>query len=296
MENTGKSVAYKKQITNFNNVEKASPIGYYFAAFIIILVLAIYTIADIGTASDKDQVLSLVGDSLLLVGTIAFLFTSLYGYVKAKNLRIQDSMFAFSMASLSFCIASFVRAYYDMFSGNSVPFPSFVDVFFLVGSLALIGAIYSATKAVGETSGIKVELHAIIILLAVVATFAIVGTYVSFTDILRGGMTPTAFISIAYPTLDIICLALVGNLILISWGRSVFEAQAIIALGAGVLSISHIYFSILTSMNYFRYEPLALTLYGTAYMFYAIGISRYVDLTKFDLILDRLTKLNNRQQ
>ncbi len=169
------------------------------------------------------------------------------------------------------------------------------DVFFLVGSLALIAAIYSATRAISETSGLKVELNVIIIILAVVATVAIVWTYASFTDILKNGMTPTAFISIAYPSLDIICLALVGNLILTSMGRSVFEAQGVIALGTFILSISHIYFSIATSMGIYEYEPLAVTLYAVSYMLYAIGISRYVDLSKFDLIMDRLSKLTNRQ-
>jgi hypothetical protein len=48
-------------------------------------------------------------------------------------------------------------------------------------------------------------------------------------------------------------------------------------------------------MGFFRYEPLAITLYAVSYMLYAIGISRYVDLTKFDLIMDRLSKLNRSQ-
>ncbi len=67
-----------------------------------------------------------------------------------------------------------------------------------------------------------------------------------------------ALVSIAYPSLDIICLAMVGNLIFTSLGRSVFESQMVIAMGAVILSVSHIYFSITTSMGFFRYEPLAV--------------------------------------
>jgi len=62
------------------------------------------------------------------------------------------------------------------------------------------------------------------------------------------GIGPAALISIAYPVLDIICLALVGNLILISFGRSVFEAQVVLAIGACIMCFSHIYFSIITAM------------------------------------------------
>lgn len=49
-------------------------------------------------------------------------------------------------------------------------------------------------------------------------------------------------------------------------------------------------------MGFFRYEPLAVTLYAVSYMLYAIGISRYVDLTKFDLIMDRISKLAKAQK
>ncbi len=291
MENSKKTLVYGKQKGLLTNAEKASPLGYYFAIAIILLVVGIYAILNLGMKPDKTAVLA-VSDALLVVGTIMFLFTSLFGYIKAKHLRIQDSMFAFSMASLAFCVAGIVWVWNNLQGITS--FPSMADVFFLVGSLALIGAIYSATRAISETSGLKVELNAIILILAVVATVAIVWTYASFTDILKNGMTPTALISIAYPSLDIICLALVGNLILTSMGRSIFEAQGVIALGAFILSISHIYFSITTSMGIYEYEPLAVTLYAISYMLYAIGISRYVDLTKFDLIMDRLSKLTNR--
>jgi hypothetical protein len=297
MENSASNVVYNRQKGLLTNAEKASPLGYYFAIFIIALVAGIYLLVQFaGLTSDSQEILMAVSDALLIVGTVMFLGTSLYGYVKAKNLRIQDSMFAFSMTSLSFFIAGLVWAYYNIFTNTQAPFPSMADVFFLVGSLALIAGIYSATKAVSETTGLKVELNVVIIFLAVVATAAIVGTYASFTDILRNGMTPVAFISIAYPSLDIICLALVGNLILISLGRSVFESQVVIALGTIILSISHIYFSVTAAMGFARYDPLAVTLYAVSYMLFAIGISRYVDLTKYDIIMDRISKLSKIQQ
>jgi hypothetical protein len=279
------------------SAEKSSPLGYYFAILVIFLIGGMYALVEFGgIVPDRTALLNVISNALLVVGTAIFLASSLFGFVKSKNLRIQDAMFGFSMAAMSFFVAGLVWAWYTMVQQTSPPFPSMVDVFFLIGSLAVIGAIYSASKAVSETTGLKVELNVIIIVLAVIATAAIVWTYASFTDILRGGMTPSALISIAYPALDIICLALVGNLIIISLGRSVFESQLVIAVGAVILSISHIYFSIATSMGYYRYEPLAITLYSVSYMLYAIGISRYVDLTKFDLIMDRLSKLGRAQQ
>jgi hypothetical protein len=297
MENSTSNAVYSKQRGLLTNAEKASPLGYYFAIFIIALVAGIYLLVEFGgLTSDTQDILMAVSDALLIVGTVMFLGTSLYGYIKAKNLLIQDAMFAFSMTSLSFFIAGLVWAYYNLFNHVQAPFPSMADVFFLVGSLALIAGIYSATKAISETTGIKVELNVVIIFLAVVATASIVGTYASFTDILRNGMTPVAFISIAYPSLDIISLALVGNLILISLGRSVFESQVVIALGTFILALSHIYFSVTASIGYARYDPLAVTLYAVSYMLFAIGISRYVDLTKFDILMDRISKIAHMQQ
>ncbi len=295
--NSGNTVAYGNKSGFLTSAEKATPLGYYFAFLIIFLVGGIYALVEFGNiVSDKSIFLITISDSLLVVGTMMFLMTALFGYVKSKNLRIQDAMFGFSMASLSYCVAGFVWAWYNLVLQVRAPFPSMADVFFLIGSLASIAAIYSASKAVSETTGLKVELNVIIIVLAVIATAAIVWTYASFTNILNGGMTPSAFISIAYPALDIICLALVGNLIILSMGRSVFESQLVIAIGTVILSISHIYFSVTTSIGFYRYEPLAITLYAVAYMLYAIGISRYVDLTKFDIIMDRLSKLNKPQQ
>ncbi|HTY91234.1 MAG TPA: hypothetical protein VMC84_08670 [Methanocella sp.] len=296
MANSRNTIGYGNTPGFLTSAEKTSPLGYYFAFLIIFLVGGIYALVEFGgIVTEKAILLVTISDALLVVGTIMFLATSLFGYIKSKNLRIQDAMFGFSMASLSFCVAGFIWTWYNLVLQVRAPFPSMADVFFLIGSLATIAAIYSATRAVTETTGLKVELNVIIIVLAVIATAAIVWTYASYTDILKGGLTPSAFISIAYPALDIICLALVGNLILTSIGRSVFESQLVIAIGSIILSISHIYFSVTTSMGFYRYEPLAITLYAVSYMLYAIGISRYVDLTKYDLIMDRIQKLNKVQ-
>jgi hypothetical protein len=160
------------------SAEKASPLGYYFAFLIIFLVGGIYSLVEFGgIVSDKSMLLITISDALLVVGTLMFLMTSLFGYIKSKNLRIQDAMFGFSMASLSFCVAGFIWTWYNLILQVRAPFPSMADVFFLIGSLATIAAIYSASKAIKETTGLKVELNVIIIVLAVVATAAIVGTY-----------------------------------------------------------------------------------------------------------------------
>lgn len=295
MATSEKKVSYGGK-TNFLASAEKTPLGYYFALLTIFLVGGVYALVEFGgIVPEKSLLLISISDALLIVGTILFLLTSLFGYIKARNLRIQDAMFGFSMASFSFCIAGVVWAWYNLIQQVRAPFPSMADVFFLIGSLATIAAIYSATRAVSETTGLKVELNVIIIVLAVIATAAIVATYASFTDILSGGMSPTAMISIAYPALDIICMAMVCNLIILSTGRSVFESQLVIAAGTLILSISHIYFSVMASIGYSRYEPLAITLYAVAFMLFAIGISRYVDLTKYDIVMDRVAKLNKMQ-
>ena len=175
-----------------------------------------------------------------------------------------------------------------------IPYPSIADIFYVIGSLALIFAIYDMTKTLNVKLGVKVEMNVLIVFLAIVATAAIIVAYASFTNLFHDGIGLAALIGIAYPVLDIICLAMVGNLILISFGRSVFEAQVVLAIGACIMCFSHIYFSIITAMALSSYGTLFITLSAISYMIYAMGVSRYVDLTKFDILVDRLAKLNKR--
>ena len=137
-------------------------------------------------------------------------------------------------------------------------------------------------------------MNVLIIFLAIVAMAAIIFAYASFTDLFRDGIGLAALISIAYPLLDIICLAMVGNLILISFGRNVFEAQVILAVGACIMCFSHIYFSIIMTMEKSSYGTLFITLSAISYMVYSMGVSRYIDLTRFDILADRLAKINKK--
>lgn len=287
---------YYKNLSFWAKVEKSSPLGYYFAIAIAGMMAIVYALVQYGgIVANKDLLMVTVSDAILIFGTTIFFLTSMFGYTKSKHLKIRDSMFAFSVSALSFLVAGLLWTWYNLAMQVKAPYSSLADVFYLVGSLALIAAMYSATNAMKSTTGMRADLSLITIFLAVIATAAIVGIYASFTDILKGGVMPITLVSIAYPVLDIVCLALVSNLIMISWGRSVFEAQMLIALGVVILGVSHIYFSITTSMGLYVYGPQAIMLYALACMIYAIGISRYVDLTKFDILMDRLSKLNNKQ-
>ena len=278
-----------------SDVEKGSPLGYYFAALIIIFVSAMYVLINYtGFISSGNLLITVVCDSLLILGSFMFFVTSLVGYIKSKNLRIRSGILAFTVSSFSYFVAGCFWTWYNLAMQEAIPYPSIADVFYVIGSLALIFAIYYMAKTLNVNLGLKVEMNVLIVFLAIVATAAIIVAYASFTNLFRDGIGPAALISIAYPVLDIICLAMVGNLILISFGRSVFEAQVVLAIGACIMCFSHIYFSIITAMALSSYGTLFITLSAISYMLYAMGVSRYVDLTKFDILVDRLAKLNKR--
>ena len=232
-----------------SDVEKGSPLGYYFAVLIIVFVSAMYVLINYtGFLPGGDILVTVVCDSLLILGSFMFFVTSLVGYIKSKNLRIRSGILAFTVSSFSYFIAGCFWTWYNMAMQVAIPYPSIADVFYVIGSLALIFAIYYMTKTLNVNLGLKVEMNVLIVFLAIVATAAIIVAYASFTNLFRDGIGLAALISIAYPVLDIICLAMVGNLILISFGRSVFEAQVVLAIGACIMCFSHIYFSIITAM------------------------------------------------
>lgn len=276
-------------------VEKGSPLGYYFAVLIIIFVSAMYVLINYtGFLPNEDILVTVVCDSLLILGTFMFFVTSLVGYIKSKNLRIRSGIFAFTVSSFSYFIAGCFWTWYNMAMQEPIPYPSIADVFYVIGTLALIFAIYYMTKSLNVKLGVKVETNMLIVFLAIVSMAAIIVAYASFTDLFHDGIGIVALISIVYPVLDIICLAMVGNLILISFGRSVFEAQVVLAIGACIMCFSHIYFTITTAMALSSYGTLFITLSAISYMIYAMGVSRYIDLTKLDILVDRLAKLNKR--
>lgn len=262
---------------------------------IILFVSGVYALINFGDILPRTGILvTVICDSLLVLGTFMFFVTSMVGYIKAKNLRIRSGVLAFMVSSLSYFVAGGIWTWYNLVLEMPIPYPSVADLFYIIGSLALIAAIYYMTKTLNVKFGVIVELNVLIVILAVIATATLIVTYVSFTDVFSGGLDAKALFSIAYPVLDILCLALVANLMLMSFGRSVFEAQVVLAMGAGIMCISHIYFSVVMTMNLYRYGSLFLTLSAIAYMIYAMGVSRYIDLTKFDILMDRLAKLNRQ--
>lgn len=278
-----------------SDLEKGSPLGYYFVILIIVFVSAMYVLINYtGILQSGDILVTVVCDSLLILGTFMFFVTSLVGYIKSKNLRIRSGVLAFTISSFSYFIAGCFWTWYNMAMQEPIPYPSIADIFYVIGTLALIMAIYYMTKTLNVKLGLNVEMNVLIVLLAIMATAGIIVVYASFTNLFRNGIGLSELISIAYPVLDIICLAMVGNLIIISVGRSVFEAQVVLAIGACIMCFSHIYFSIVTAIDLSSYGTLFITLSAISYMIYAMGVSRYVDLTKFDILVDRLAKLNRR--
>ena len=278
-----------------SDIEKGSPLGYYFAVLIVVFVSAMYLLINFtGFLPSGNILVTVVCDSLLILGSFMFFVISLIGYIKSKNLRIRSGIFAFTVSSFSYFIAGLFWTYYNLAMQEAIPYPSIADIFYVIGSLALIFAIYYMTKTLNVKQGLKVGMNVLIVILAIVAMAVIVFAYASFTDLFRDGIGLAALISIVYPILDIICLAMVGNLILISFGRNVFEAQVILAVGACIMCFSHIYFSIIMAMEKTSYGTLFITLSAISYMVYSMGVSRYIDLTRFDILADRLAKINKK--
>lgn len=293
----------EKMVTSVNpnklgilsEVEKGSPLGYYFAFLIVLFVSGTYIFINFGGFLPREDLLiTVICDSLLALGTFMFFITSLVSYFKSKNLRIRPGIIAFAVSSLSFFIAGGIGTWYNLVLQKAIPYPSVADIFYLIGSFALIMAIYYMTRTLNVKLGLKVGMNVVVVFLAVFATAAIVVSYAAFTNVFSDGLGVRALFSIAYPVLDIICLAMVANLILLSFGRSVFEAQVVLAIGACIMCVSHIYISVIMAVSLYHYSTLFVTLSAIAYMMYAMGVSRYVDLTKFDIISDRLAKLANK--
>ena len=89
-----------------SDIEKGSPLGYYFAVSIILFVSAMYLLINFtGFLPSGNILVTVVCDSLLILGSSMFFIISLIGYIKSKNLRIRSGIFAFTVCSFSYFIA-----------------------------------------------------------------------------------------------------------------------------------------------------------------------------------------------
>lgn len=231
------------------------------------------------------------GDLLGITATLIFLIGSLLGLLKSMNLKIRDGMYLFFISSLSFFVAEIIWAAYYFLMNVEVPYPSAADVFYIFGSIALVGAILLVTRGLKVKPGVNI----FVLLLVVVSAVAVVAIYTLLTDALSEGITTATILDLAYPVLDVICLVLIINLLTVSFGRGVLEAQIILTLGVVIMCISDIYFSISTALGTYSSGSLIDTLFAVSYILMAISVSRYVDLTRFDILMDRISKISGRK-
>jgi hypothetical protein len=71
----------------------------------------------------------------------------------------------------------------------------------------------------------------------------------------------------------------------------VFEAQVILAVGAGVMCISDIYYSLSNYIDIYNPGSLSDTLLAISYLLLAISAFRYAELTRYDILVDRVSSL-----
>lgn len=282
----------KRSINDFfRKTEERLPIGYYLAAAIIVMMLGLYGVMMVTGLTADELYMAAITDGLNMLATLLLLISAVLGYFKAKNLKIRNGITAFAVSGFTFFAAEAIWTWYNL-TGVEIPYPSFADVFYIIGSVCLIAGIYLITK------GLKVKskgINPIVLVLAIVLSLAMIAAYLLLTDTLsQETIDPVIILDLAYPVLDVICLVLVVNLLMVSFYKIVFEAQVVLAIGVIVMCMSDIYFSISTAIGQYFNGSLIDIFFAMSYMLIAIGVSRYVELTRLDIIVDSLSKFGKK--
>jgi hypothetical protein len=232
----------------------------------------------------------LTSDVLSIFSTAVFLIASIIGVVKARNLKIRNGILAFMVSALAFVIAETTWTFYNFVWNVDVPYPSIADVFYVLGSVSLIVAIYFVTRGLTNK---KIDPE--VIAIAALGSILMAGLIFLVSAVLTGNPIESSIVlDMAYPVLDFISLMLVMNLMLVSLGRSVGEAQVILAAGVVITAVSDILFSIMTATGAYGGGSLLDFLFAIGYLLFAISVWRYVALTREDILKDRLDNLKRK--
>lgn len=267
--------------------DEGSHIGYYLAFISIILLILAYIVVKAFNLF-PDSAYGTWTDSFSILGALFFFVASVWGLSRSANLKIRDGIVLFVLCSACLLLYELSWAYYNILYHNMMPFPSFADIFYVAAHVLMILAIILVTRGLRT----KPKLDYSMILLMVVAAVIILSIIVLATgmdpgEIYSNGHVNMAIIlSMVYPVLDVIALVMVGRLLEVSQGRSVFEAQIMLAIAICMISFADIYFSILSTLGIYDIGSLTDQLFIISYVLFGLSVWRYVNLTRRDLVKD----------
>lgn len=265
---------------------------WYFISFLVVaLLLLLYLLLTYFGLIPEDSVNAmLTSDVLSIFSTAVFFIASLVGLLKARNLKICNGIVAFMVSALMFVIAEIIWAFYNFVWNVEVPYPSVADVFYVIGSVSLIIAIYFMTRSLTDKA-----MDTAVIVIVAIGAILVGGMIFLVSAVISGNPVGSSIVlDIAYPVFDYITLVLVINLMLISLGRSVAEAQVILTAGVIITAVSDILFSLATAMGIYGGGSLVDFLFVIGYLLFAISVWRYVELTRKDILTDRLENLKRK--
>ena len=169
-----------------------------------------------------------------------------------------------------------------------MPFPSFGDIFYVAAHVLAILAIILVTRGLRTKPKLDHSLIALMLVASLIIILIIVlATGHSPGEIYSHGQVDMAMIlNIGYPVLDVIALVMVGRLLEVSQGRSVFEAQIMLAVAICMISFADIYFSIAWTLGLYEVGSLTDQLFIIAYVLFGLSVWRYVNLTRRDIVKD----------
>lgn len=272
-------------------VDEGTPVGYYLASLVVIvLILAYIAIKSFDIISDED--FGIVTNVLSILAALTFFTASAWGLYRSINLKIRDGIMLFAVTSLFYVIAELLWLVYNNILNIELPYPSIVDLFYVMASITLILAIYFVTKGLRNKPKFGISMIVLIIVASVIVTaLFLMISHTSITDVYKDGkLDVTMILDIGYPVLDMIVLVMMGKLLEVSQGRKVFEAQMMLAGATCLMSFSDIYFSLMTAMNQYTVGSLADYLFVIVYLIYALSVWRYVSLTRRDIVKDVASK------
>ncbi|HEY3422876.1 MAG TPA: hypothetical protein VGK13_06920, partial [Methanocellaceae archaeon] len=205
--------------------DDGSHIGYYLAFISIIVLILAYVIVKAFNLF-PDSAYGTWTDSFSILGALFFFAACVWGLNRSTNLKIKDGMILFVLCSACFLLYELSWAYYNIINHNMMPYPSFGDIFYVAAHVLLIMAITLVTR--GLRTKPKLDYSLIVLMLiasGIILLIIILATGLNLGDIYSNGhVNMEIALDIGYPVLDVIALVMVGRLLEVSQGRSIFEA------------------------------------------------------------------------
>ncbi len=267
--------------------DEGSHIGYYLAFISIIVLILAYIIVKAFNLF-PESAYGTWTDSFSILGALFFFAACAWGLNRSANLKIRDGMVLFLLCATCLLLYELSWAYYNIINHNMMPYPSWGDIFYVAAHVLMIMAIILVTRGLRTKPKLDYPLIILMIIASwIILTIIVLTTGLNLGEIYSNGHVDMAMVlNIGYPVLDVIALVMVGRLLEVSQGRSVFEAQMMLAVAICMISFADIYFSITSTLGLYEIGSLPDQLFIIAYVLFGLSVWRYVNLTRRDIVKD----------